>query len=103
MIDPTQVAILRRKFIDLVQEIRAEFENANIPNFKIELSATGRTFGGDAKITFEVGTDTWGSGVKSPDLGAAVAEVLRREGFIKANDPLALPAPGGREEPEEML
>lgn len=101
MLDKTKVEMLRRAFIDVVQEIRGAFSDHDIRNFHVVLRAKGRTFNGEAAVTATVSTDEYGSdSTSSPNLDAAFREALRRKGFDVQNEALALPAPGTELEEE---
>jgi hypothetical protein len=99
-LDKTKVEILRRAFIDVAQDIRHSFMDADIGSFLVKLQASGRSFNGEAVLTCEVSTSEYGNGVRSPDIIAAHVECMRREGFDLANQQLALPSPGTELEDE---
>ena len=102
-LDKTKVEMLRRVFIDVVQDIRQSFDDANISGFKVEAVASGRTFNGEAKLTFSVCSSEYGNNrVDANDLIAAHVECLRREGFDIEHRALALPAPGTEFEPDQI-
>jgi hypothetical protein len=103
-LDKTKVEMLRRAFIDVVQDIRKGMQEADIRGFNVRIEATGRTFNGDAHVTTTVGTSEYSGSeaVRSPDMSAAYIEAMRRKGFDVSNEQLALPAPGTELEDEQV-
>lgn len=85
---------LEHLFAQAVEQIRSQLDGANISAFKFELHSSGRVATGDAKVSFVVGSCEYGTGAKtveSNSIASALEECMRREGFTKSHQMIALP------------
>lgn len=75
-----------------IKRVRNQLKNIDeISDFSLKIEASGRVNDGDVKLTFEVSPSSYGyQAVKGRSLRAAVEEMLRRHGWQKHNDPIAI-------------
>lgn len=79
---------LKREIKRLRNKLKAVDE---ISEFQLIIEASGRVNDGEVKLAFKLSPNTWGgSTVTGRELRAVEEEMLRRHGWQKKNDPLAI-------------
>lgn len=75
-----------------IKRLRNKLKNIDeISEFMLEIVASGRVNDGDVKLSFKLSPNTWGGNqVTGRELRAVEEEMLRRHGWQKKNDPLAI-------------
>lgn len=94
-VDQKLATAVERAVVDLFQEMRQQFAAQNVRGLHFSVTASGRSASGDAKVTFSISADEYGTEpVRGNNITAIVSELGRRKGFNELYSPLALPAPG---------
>ena len=71
-----------------IDEIRAKFSAANIPDFKLEITASGRSDTQQVLIEYQLGERYQYDTPKGSTLSAVIEETLRRKGWNDRNNPM---------------
>lgn len=78
-----------------IAEIRRRFNEQHISEFRLDIECSGRVEGGEPLIAYKISTGGYAvqNSATGARFGPALDETVRRYGWAKQNDPLALPAP----------
>lgn len=79
-----------------VLRIRKVLGEADLPNFRLDIEATGQSLTGDVRIIFKLG-EMYSDAVAGNSIDAVIAEFLRRKDWGKRNAPICI---GYAERPE---
>jgi len=90
---------LHDELVAAVETIRERASDCNIGHFNLTITCSGRTATDRADVRLEYRIGDYDSNAKGGDLEAVLVEWCRRNGWDKANLPLALPEPSCRKGP----
>lgn len=75
-----------------IKRIRNRLKDVEeISEFSVKIEASGRVHDGEVKLSFAIAPNSYGyNEVKGRELNAVLEEMMRRHGWQKKNDPLAI-------------
>jgi len=94
-----------RKFVNLLTnlmvDLRKHFAEVDLHHLNVTIDVDGPTMRDDLSIKFRVGTSRYDDGVEGNSVSECFAEMLRRKGWKKCHNPIAISYVSSDENPED--